>query len=123
MPKKSPLCIDDMTQEQVDEMICAATNARGEIVIDITPMVDLAQPKAKPQMETVRKVIWADGVTLVWRKDEATGTEDVGLEANEQGYRRLEKLAQRAGMTTDDFVRKTLKDALREVGITPEDGI
>jgi hypothetical protein len=39
-PKQTPLCIDDMTQEQVDEMIRRAIRTGAQISIDITPMVD-----------------------------------------------------------------------------------
>jgi hypothetical protein len=33
-------------------------------------------------MQTVRKVQWAKGVELVWRKDDRTGVQDIGIETD-----------------------------------------
>jgi hypothetical protein len=64
-------------------------------------------------MQTINKIQWADGITIVRRKDDATGAEDIGLEMTKQGFRHLKKLAHQKSITAGAFSRQILADALR----------
>jgi hypothetical protein len=62
-------------------------------------------------------MVWADGVTLVWRKDDVSGAEDVGGEADERGYRFLQERARQKGMTPAAFTQHILRKTLGETGV------
>jgi len=64
-----------------------------------------------------REIIYANGVTFYWHKDDVTGGDIVGIEATEQGYRFLETQAKQQGKTVDKFINEVLVDAFQSAGV------
>jgi hypothetical protein len=64
-------------------------------------------------MQTVRKLTFARGITIVARKDDTTGAADIGLEMTPQGLQYLKKLAHRKKITAEAFARQILNAAIQ----------
>jgi hypothetical protein len=85
---------------------CAAPNK--EQIFDSLPR----QWQKYFMIKIVKTQIFARGITIVTRKDDATGAADIGLETTPEGLTFLKKLAQRKRITLEALACDILKGAL-----------